>query len=460
MVYLAQEIGAKRSGLLRHLSINQRVWVGVCLAATLPFFLRDLAQLPADKTPPILSGSLPSPLWISNSHTNIASIGDKSEIRLEEVRTIVGNGYPAWKPYTTVLPEVAPTGQVFRSNMQSPPLLPSDQMLRRFAIRWTGQVDEHLPALIRSDVGVNGDDYVPVLYDKGNLPAQHSLCVWRMFMKNTQTTNIDAGLALTADTQTLAQFPVPGSLGVSYGIKAVWAASNDSDAMPVRLDLAPNRRPVRAGTYLLKSYTIDQWGMKRLVDFRVTDLLPKTASITLPLTRFPSSYDAQAVRVTITPYRWTRFADVPLTIPGRESFRLNPLPITASIEKERQAVIEGGSGAVGDYRELFRIPHNALTHPQLIQSVPHSVLITHTRQSFDATVTEISRAESYFRVFLPPNWNDVRTNVTLYAITKTGKRIRALAAGSSEEGKSIRLDFQLSGVPYDDVAEVSFGLTR
>ncbi|MBC8134292.1 MAG: hypothetical protein H8F28_00190 [Fibrella sp.] len=444
---------------MRHLPKHKQVWIGVCVAVTLPFFVRDLAQL--GKTPPVLAEPLSAPSLSSYALNNEASLNGKINLRLEEVRTTVGSGgYPAWKPHSERLPETPPTGDVFHDDTLDRRQLPQDETLYRFAVSWAGGVGEMMPVLVRSDPGTDGTKYVRVEYHSDDRDGRRKMSGWRAFKKGTRKANVDAGFAFDSDTRTLAQFPVLGSLGVSYGAKAVWTASHDSYLTPVEITLPENRRPSGSGIYCLKTFTIDRWGMKMLADMRQITLSSKTTSIRVPLTRFESWRDAQAVRVTITPYHWARFADVPLSIPG-DTTHANPLPITREIEEKRVASESGvGGGAVGDYNELFRVSHDALTHPQLAQFVPGTVTLTHARKAMGSTDPGFSRTETHLYAFVPDNWEGVRQHLTMYAVTRSGKRVRADSRGYSKEGGGMRVDFQLSEVAYEDVAGVSFGLTR
>ena len=448
----------KRSVGLQHLSKPQRVWVGVCVAATLPFFVRDLGQL--SKTPPILHEPLHAPAISIYTVTDEAKIRNKVNLRLEEVRTVIGNGYPAWKPYAGELPEISPTGQTFQANALDRQLLPLDETMYRFTVSWQGEVDETIPALIRSDPGRDGTLYVRNRSFTLLREGLHRMSTWQAIPKGTRTVNVDAGFAFATDTRTLSQFPAPGSLGISYGAKATWGASQNGYLTPVEITLPHRYRPSKAGTYCLKTYTIDRWGMKMLADTRPIVLLPETTTIPLPLPRFPASRDVQAVRVTITPYQWTRFVDVPLTVPSGDVARINPLPVTPDLERQRRIIVQGGSGAVGDYHELWRVRHEDLTHPQLAQFIPDAIILTHMQQSLDSDILNVSRTESHFYAFVPDTWDDPAQNVTLYAITKSGKRVQAMSDDISIKEGGTRIGFQLSGVPYDDVAEVSFGLTQ
>jgi hypothetical protein len=433
--------------------------VGVCVAATLPFFVRDLGQL--GKTPPILSESLPvfSPSRGQFRFPRPA----KGEVRLTEVRAVVEGGTVAWSPFANTLPELAPTEQSYSQDALDLPSLPTDQTLYRFSMRWGGDREDVIDAALRTQPGADGEKYRRTGLFAGNFHGSQERRVWRTAPKGTRTADVYAGLAFASDTRTLAQFPVLGSLGVSYGAKAVWGTSQDSYLTPVEITLPANLRPQQAGTYFLRSYTINRWGMPTLADTRAVDISPKTTTIHLPLSRFPDSRDARAVRVTITPYRWARYADVPLMIPDGNVARLSAIPITPAMEQKRRAIARGGAGAIGDYQEFFRIRHDALTHPQLARFVPGAVTLTHTHHYLNSPITGGSPQETRFYAFVPDGWHgiDVDQDVTLYAITKSGKRVRMTPDGfTSEEGGGMRVDFRLPDIAYEDVAEVSFGLTR
>ncbi len=431
--------------------------MGVCVAVTLPFFVRDLAQL--RYTPPVLGERLAAYAVSCCGLEGEARIDGTTNLRLDEVRAAVDGGrYPAWKPRSEILPEIPPVRHTFGDDMlYNGERLPPDETLYRFAVSWAGSADETISSLIRSDPGTDGDKYIRVHYSGADRDGRREANVWRAFKKGTRTANIDVGLAFASDTRTLAQFPIPGSFGLSYGAKAVWTASHDSYLNPVEITLPANRRPTGSAIYCLKTYTIDRWGRAMSADARQITLSPKTASIQIPLTRFETKRDAQAVRVTITAYRWARFADVPLAIPG--DALANPLPITPEIEQRRRATGSGG-GAIGDYQELFRVPHDGLTHPQLARCAPGTVTLTHTRQAIGFTNPGFSWTESRLYAFVPDDWEDAWEQYTLYALTRSGKRVQADPRGYSREGGGMRLDFQLSEVAYEDVAAVSFGLTR
>lgn len=443
---------------MRHLPKHQRVWVGVCVAATLPFFVRDLGQL--GETPPILREPLAPSAIAHYSTIDEARIGSKVDLRLEEVRTVVGGGGPAWKPYALILPETPPSGQTLHGDTVDRQLLPLDETLYRFSVSWTSKADITAPVLIRSTPGTNGEEYIRFKYHSDSLHGRRAVNTWRAFPKGTRTASIDAGFAFANETRTLAQFPIPGSLGISYGAKAAWITSNDAYFNPVKIELPDNLRPQKPGTYSIQTYTINRWGVNTLAETNTVDLLPDSDSLHLFLPSRPESRDAQAVRVTITPYHWARFADVPLTIPGGDAERVNAIPITPSTDQTWRMIRQGGTGATGDYHELFRLQSDGLTNAQLAQFVPNSVVLTHTQQTLDSVSSSFSRTESYFYAFVPTSWESAKRQVTLYAITQSGKRIKATPLDGVKEDNGIRLGFILSGIPYEDVAEVSFGLTQ
>ena len=432
----------------------------MCVAATLPFFARDLRQL--ETTPPILDAPLDLPALAHHAPTDEAVIEGTIRLKLEEVRTAVGGRYPGWKPQAKTLPETPPTGHRFVAEPPDRYRFPYDEAMYRFAVSCAGGVDETIPVLMRADTGTGRAKDVRAADHESKVDGRQQISTWWSFPSGTRKANVDVAVAFAAETRTLAQFPVPGSLGISYGAKAAWTASGDSHHSLIAVTLPPDLRPDHSGTYCLQTYTIDRWGRETLAGTRRVTLSPVTPEIRIPLMpRLISERDAQAVRVTATPYHWARFADVPLSMPDANVARLNPIPITPEMKQKRTAVLQGSLGAVGDYHELLRVRHDELAHPQLAQFVPGAITLTHTREHLDSNSPGYSRTESHLYAFMPGEW-EVATelHLTLFAVTRSGKRVRADSRNITTEGGGVRAVFQLSGVPCEDVAEVSLGLTR
>ncbi|MBC8134349.1 MAG: hypothetical protein H8F28_00500 [Fibrella sp.] len=446
------------------------IWLGICVVGTIPFLLRDIGQIVT--FPTLLSASLPAPpVQLADAHDKAVVHGNLSA-RLVEVRTTVPGGYAGWEPRSATLPEESP---LFREQIGSSDRyigdLPEGIKAYRFAVQMEGLPESPMSALFTDDLQKLGtvaawSDETQFwdrntggeTWSNNTIRRVAKISNWMLFSRVETTTDLYAGVALPSDTVTLSQSALPGKIGLHIGAKLVLGNTYDTWDTPLEIELPADRRPRVAGQYLLRIQKLDSWGTATPAGSSVVYVSPTTRKIRAKIPTLLDRGNTDALRVTLTPYRWVRFADVPLTVPdtvpgGRRAV-LRPLPIPLAVRQKIERIQVRGD-TPSRLIPIVRARWDEWTPRQLLRPMPHEVVFSAPYQVPDEVTMHKYWDDYRMDVFLPDDFPRKETDAyTLVVTTPGGKHLRKVLP-SENVGDRKRLTFLVEGFPSDIIREVS-----
>ncbi|MBC7807599.1 MAG: hypothetical protein H7145_15810 [Akkermansiaceae bacterium] len=433
-----------------------RIWLGICALITGPLLLRDAYQIATN--PPVLDAPLASSLPKLADARDEVVLQDGIKVKLIEVRAPIPSGYAAWSPRSTTLPEAAPTLKTWLAgdDRYSGEIDPEKQAYR-FAVEMGGLPTGTLRMAISGPDGVTRD--AEATHSDWRMNGVGGMTNWLLLPREDRTTDVYAGVALASDRRILAQFPVRGAMGVNHGEEALWMSSPDGWTQPIEIMLPANRRPRITSQYHMEIYELDALGSARLYSQRTVSVSPTTTRLHVNLYGpLRNRNNTRAIRVALTPFRWARFADVPLTIPDAHAARLNPHPISSQVAQVRRAIT--GSPHDSAFYEVVYAKRTQLSHPQVARYVADSAVISQTLHDAEDLDSAPVPNESYLHVYLPKVWGQNADQMRLTVTTRTGKSLQAFRQNYAyvSHGECFYTHWKVQGIPPGDIDSVLFGL--